>query len=115
MPYLKPFKQNTMPEIKNYAVRFHGGPKGSGTDIRAQIHLFDTTNRMIGWVSFYDRGYDLPEDEKTEDHLVVSMYTEVMQSVIDMLRNEEPIYLAWQPKIKNCYLGTGQEPVGEGE
>ncbi|MCB9234986.1 MAG: hypothetical protein H6581_25255 [Bacteroidia bacterium] len=104
-----------MANVKNYAVRFHGGPKGTGTDIRAQVHLFDDRNRMLGWVDFYTNGYDLPEDRQTAEHIILSMHSEFLVSVVDMLRNEEPVFLYWQPKIQNAYLGTGQEPVGEGE
>lgn len=103
-------------EIKNYAVRYHGGPQGSGEGIRGQIHLLGQQNRLVGWLDFYDAGRQLPRDHKTaQGHIVLSFYFEAMFSVVDILRNEKPIYLYWQESIQNGYLGTGQEPVGEGE
>ena len=55
-----------MPEIKNYAVRVHGGPKGEGNKIRAQIHLFDDKNKMAGVIDFFDPKTTLPEDRNEE-------------------------------------------------
>lgn len=105
-----------MPEIKNYAVRFHGGPEGSGTgtQIRSQIHLFDASNKMVGSIDFFERGKELPAD-RNEGRIVMAMYADMMRTVVDVLRNEAPVYFEWQERLKNAYLGTSQEPVGEGE
>ena len=103
-----------MPEIKQYAIRFHGGPEGSGSGIRAQIHLFDSQNRMVGAVDFYEDSHSLPEDSQQE-LIRMAMPSSQAYAVIDMLRNEKPIFLEWQATLKNAYLGTSQEPVGEGE
>ncbi len=103
-----------MPEIKNYAIRIHGGPTGSGMLIRAQIHLFDDSNKMVGAVDFYDQGAALPKD-RNEEIMRMALPAEQLHTVVDMLRNEGPIFLEWQSTLANAYLGTSQEPVGEGE
>lgn len=103
-----------MPEVKNYAVRFHGGPEGSGEGVRAQIHLFDGQNKMVGSMHFLDEGTPIPEDTN-EGMIRMSMHIDRVHSVVDLLRNEKPIFLEWQKKLQNAYLGTSQEPVGEGE
>jgi hypothetical protein len=36
-------------------------------------------------------------------------------SVLDTLRNEKPIYIAWSPKDERVSLRTYLEPVGETE
>ena len=102
-----------MAQIEKYAVRFHGGPEGSGSGIRAQVHLFDSQNTLIGWLDFYQDGRPLPED-KGEPHIVMSMPYSALQGVVDILRNESPVYINWQAKIKNAFLGTGQEEVRQG-
>ncbi len=39
-----------------------------------------------------------------------------MASLIDMLRNEKPVYVIYQPAgANNSRISTGSEPVGEGE
>ena len=103
-----------MPEVKNYAVRFHGGPEGSGKGIRAQIHLFNDNNKMVGAIDFYDDGVLLPTDS-LEPMIRMSMPASQVYAVVDLLRNEKPLFLEWQKGLKNAYLATSQEPVGEGE
>jgi hypothetical protein len=39
------------------------------------------------------------------------MYTHIL----DILRNEKPIYFSFSQKSKLGYIHTGKEPVGEGE
>jgi len=36
-------------------------------------------------------------------------------SILDILRNEKPIYFSFSEKSKLGYLRTGKEPIGEGE
>ncbi len=103
-----------MPEIKQYAVRFHGGPKAQGTGMRAQVHLFGVDNRLIGEIHFMDDGLLLPEDV-SEPRLIMALPVSMLDNVVDLLRNEGPVFIEWQAKIDNVYLGTSQEPVGEGE
>lgn len=105
-----------MAEIKTYAVRYHGGMFGAGNGLRAQVHLFDGNNKMIGWVDFYDDLFPLPGDQVNDNgQIVISLRQGHISGIVDMLRNEGPVYIYWQEKIKNAYIGTSQEPVGEGE
>jgi hypothetical protein len=34
---------------------------------------------------------------------------------VDVLRNEKPVTFGWNEATKGAWLGTGAEPVGEGE
>lgn len=103
-----------MTEITHYAIRYHGGPKGSGRNVRAHIHLFDARNHLVGSVDFYDEGHPLLSDHK--DRIIhMALPSTHLRGVVDMLRHEKPIYLAWQETLQNAYLGTSQEPVGEAE
>lgn len=105
-----------MKEIKRYALKIFGGPKGSGSGKRASIHLFDKDNRGIGRIDFWDADLTLPADENSDlNGITLSLYASMLDNVVDMLRNEEPCFIAWQESIKNAYISTGQEPVGEGE
>lgn len=103
-----------MAEIKAYTVRFNGGPLGSGTGVVGQIMLFGTDNHLVGRIDFYPPGLKLPQD-KNSDHIVMAMETNMMQSVIDVLRHEKPMYIYWQVSLNNAFLGTSQEEVGEEE
>ena len=102
-----------MPEIKRYALRIHSGPDGDKNDVRAAIHLFGEDNHLAGVAYFYSAGNPLP-DAKNETFIEFGFPISLYSSVLDMLRNENPIYLAWQEARSRAYLGTTQEPVGEG-
>jgi hypothetical protein len=104
-----------MKKVKHYAVRIHGGPKGSGDGSRASIHLFDEKKRMVGHISFMDEGVELAADRKSGDVIYLALPSSTLEQVVDLLRNEGPIYIDWQETLKNAYLGTSQEPVGDGE
>lgn len=101
-----------MPEVKNYAVRMYGDVQDN--QILAQVHLFDDHNKMVGGIDFYESSAALPQDSN-EPFLKTSMCIERLSSVVDLLRNEKPIYFSWQSHFHHAYISTTQEPVGEGE
>ena len=103
-----------MPEVRQYAIRMHGGPQGSNDSIRAQIHLFDHQNKLVGAIDFFDDGVELPVDSR-HDFIRMALPAGQIHTVVDMLRNEGSIFLEWQEKLRNAYLATSQKPVGEGE
>ena len=93
-----------------------GGPSGSGKGKRASIYLFDEQNRTAGTIDFWDASFALPADAISEKgNITFSLHIERLENVVDMLRNESPIFIAWQESLKNAYIGTSQEQVGEGE
>ncbi len=105
-----------MKEIHNYAVRLNGGPQGEGKQKRGQIHLFNPNNKLVGIIDFYGKDTQLPFDAQAETGVIhMALPTAQMPVIVDLLRNEKPIYLAWQEKLQNAYLSTSQKPVGEGE
>ncbi len=97
-----------MPKIKNYAVRL-GRQK-----IGAIIHLFDENNKMVAHLSFLPAKKALPEDDN-ENYMKIHLPLHMLNTVIDILRNESPVYVQWN-QDQNCgFLSTSAEPVGEGE
>ncbi len=104
-----------MKEIKQYAVRFYGGPEGYQKGIRAQIYLFDQTNVLIGTIQFVDDGRSLPEDYQSGSRITMAMYMKDLPAMVDILRNESPVFIGWQSTIQNAVISTMQEPIGEGE
>ena len=104
-----------MTEVKRYAVRIHGGPAGMGKGIRASIHLFDKDKKLVGNLSFVESGETIKKDAEKDGKIEMYLPASQLTNVVDILRNERPIYIDWQEKLKNAYLGTAQEPVGEGE
>ncbi len=103
-----------MNEIKHYALRMYGGPHGSNSGIRGQIHLFSPSNKMLGKIDFYDTDHTLPPDA-SEPYIHSHMHISEWPLIVDMLRNEAPVYLSYHSGSDTIFLSTSQEPVGEGE
>ena len=58
----------------------------------------------------------LSRPNMTEDgYVAAQMHLASFSSVIDMLRNEKPIYFSWSGEGGQLRLATGPEPVGEQE
>jgi hypothetical protein len=81
---------------------------------RMLAYLYQNDNR-IATIFFQD---DLKAPH-TDRHGQICIYyrMEDLHSVIDMLRNEKPIFLHYKEtsKITQAFLTTSKEPVGEGE
>lgn len=100
-------------EIKDYHVLIYGSPVGYQTN-RAQISLYDYSGKTVAYIRFNDPGMNFENDSQAEDgrirmHLPSSMF----HNVIDLLRNEKPIYVYFARD--RGFLSTSKEPVGEGE
>ena len=81
-----------------------------------RIYLVNTAGSFFGQLIFKPNGSSLPQDSPGA---VVSLYyhLEDFKNIIDLLRNEKPLYLNWAgsgPGWENTIM-TSDEPVGEGE
>lgn len=99
-------------EISRYAVRIYGGGNGDGAGRVAQIHLFNADNKMVGRVDFFQSDYNERNSSTEGELLVMSLGEGMLTSVVDLLRNEMPIYLTQQTSRDLVFLSTSQEPVG---
>ncbi len=100
-------------EIKSYQYYdFASRDFGSKTVVICKGAAGQTIN-----LHFIESQGDLPATRKINDtkFLLYYRYSD-KSSIIDMLRNESPIYLIYVPEgMNNTRLSTGSEPVGEGE
>ncbi|MBN1695625.1 hypothetical protein JW879_09575 [candidate division WOR-3 bacterium] len=109
-----------MAKVESYQVRVWGGPEGHSAQGRARIQLIDG-NFAIGWIYFYDEGVSIPNDSKQmnqqyqKEQIHMHLPSSLLESVIDLLRNESPISLAYSTSANRGWLTTGSEEVGEGE
>ncbi|NIS81561.1 MAG: hypothetical protein GTO14_15465 [Anaerolineales bacterium] len=110
-------------KIKNYVLEFFGNSASAeDQDRRARIMLFsDDLKGIAGDLGFYptqklwlkqDHVSDPASDTPT---LVGHMSTNELGSVLNTLRYEKPIYVAWVEKLQQVSLRTYLEPVGEQE
>jgi len=100
-------------QVASYELLFYGGPKGYQTN-RAQIYLLDAEGRALAFVRFKDPGMKFQKDVVLPDGVIrMHLPSAMFHSVLDVLRNEKPVYV-WFPG-DNGFLGTSEEPIGEGE
>jgi hypothetical protein len=70
----------------------------------------------LGYLHFMADDFVLPKSKKLSGLYYFYYHESQLPSVIDMLRNEKPIYLIYvDDESNNCRLTTSIEPVGEGE
>lgn len=100
-----------MPNVTNYHVLFYGSPDGYQTN-RAQIALYNGAS-TVAFVRFNDPGMVFENDYVDAGIIRMHLPSAMFQNVIDVLRNETPITVYFASG--RAFLGTGVEPVGEGE
>ncbi|KAF1085732.1 hypothetical protein SPSYN_01878 [Sporotomaculum syntrophicum] len=101
-----------MARVANYSILFYGGAEGFQKN-RAQIQLSDESGNTIALLRFYDPNAVIESDFVDGDIIRMHLPACMLQTVIDVLRNEKPINVYY---IKGRgFLGTTNEPVGESE
>ncbi len=98
-------------EIKSYHVLVYGSPVGYQTN-RSQIALYGD-NGTVGYIRFNDPGMNFENDSESGGRIKMHLPSTMFQSVLDILRNEKPVYIYFAQG--RGFLSTSKEPVGEGE
>ncbi len=104
-------------EITTYWVHFQaGGIKEKLAYPRALVKCYHDDDFILQ-LTFYKDGVKIPENHyDAKARLVYLRYPMSMfPSLIDIMRNEKPIYFSYSVNSKRGYVRTGKEPVGEGE
>lgn len=99
-------------EVKNYHILFYGSPAGYQTN-RAQISLYDATNKVVAFLRFNDPGMFFENDYESGGIIRMHLPSSMFENVLDVLRNEQPVFIYFAQN--RGFLSTSQEPVGEGE
>ncbi len=108
----------TTTEIKKYSVSAISDAEPN--QLAAAVLLFDAGGKIIAFLRFYAAGAVLPANEFRTDlgYPLVSYPASALGSVVDLLRNEKPIYFTWHDyQPVRCFgaVGTSREPIGDGE
>ena len=104
-------------EINHYWVHFQAGhTENSINHPRAIVKCYQDDDFVLQ-LNFYPDNEKLPENYyDVKSKLVYLRYHLLMYpNIMDLLRNEKPIYFSYSEKSKVGYIRTGKEPVGEGE
>lgn len=101
----------TSSPITSYKVVLYG-EKGTSV-IGAFIHCYHSGKNVMSCV-FYNTENNVPANSKglrVELKYPISKFGDVL----DVLRNEKPLYFGFIESTKVGYIATYSEPVGEGE
>jgi hypothetical protein len=86
----------------------------------ATMRLFDAARRTIAFLRFFSPGSaPAPNEFRTDlGYPLVSYPSSSLAALIDVLRNEKPVYFIWYDYMPaRCFgaVDTSREPVGEGD
>ncbi len=102
-------------QIEKYQITYTGKKDGS-TFWRAFIHLSDENGQYLGGIYFYND--DTPtswNDGYSGSGLFMFLPASHFSRIVDLLRNEKPLYFTYNDHSQKTYLSTSAEPVGEEE
>ena len=101
-----------MPEVHRYRVVLYG-LSNDKPNLKAKVELYATpkggaTTMSIGKIKFHDGA--LPPDNEEKGTVVMNLPHTMLGEVVDLLRNESPVYFAFHEG--RAVLGTGVEDIG---
>jgi hypothetical protein len=108
----------TTTEIKTYYVSVISDAEPN--KLAATVWLFDAAGKALAFLKFISPGNALPQNEYRTDlgHPLLSFPAAALRSMVDVLRNEKPVYFTWfDYRPVRCFgsVGTSREPVGDAE
>ncbi len=86
----------------------------SRTEDAVVLLLYDDKHDVAGEVFFVGDDEPLPPAAEAAGRVALYFRRSQLPAVVDLLRNEGPIYLRWAGPL-NTSLCTEYEPVGDGE
>ena len=102
-------------EIHKYSVQHFAGGTEAYT-LRARIDLYDENNKHIGYIRFHKNVESMPAHDRKTSTLIVCDYPAAHYlEVLDVLRNERPLYLIFSERRQLGSIATSHEPIGEDE
>lgn len=104
-------------EINHYWVHFQAGRIESNLKYPRTIIKCYLDDDLVLQASFYPDNKSMPENyHDINSKLIYLRYPMSMYGhVLDLLRNEKPIFFSYSNVSKLGFIRTGKEPVGEGE
>ena len=109
-----------MPEVNRYRVVLYGSSAEKPT-LKAKIELYaqpkeraasssSSSTSTVGKIKFHEGLPHLPTDREEKGVVEMNLPATMLPVVIDVLRNEAPVYFAFHEG--RAVFGTGVEPIG---
>lgn len=82
---------------------------------RRIMNISGSFGKAILW--FFPQSVSLPDNRRRAEQDVFDVYyhIEEWEPLLDVLRNEGPVYFNYSDRSNAAQIYTGKEPVGEGE
>jgi len=84
--------------------------------------LLYSDGKLVGHATFSKEGHSIGDSHVYQDVIYLRAPASQYDAVIDLLRNEKPVYIGWYPKPDakeeddgDAYFATSGEPPGESE
>ncbi len=109
--------------VDEYSVQLYSNDlRGNLTRWAAGVIHFYSSGQHVGTGYFARDGYVGPDATYSGGKIYYHAQGEQFERVLDLLRNEQPVYLRWVPQSDPgesndgiAYIYSGREPVGEEE
>ena len=98
--------------IDKYKVVLYG-KAATGGDLVAFIHCYNNGANLMS-CEFYRDGSAVPQNRNAGGRVGLTYPWSHFSSVLDVLRNEKPIFFGFIESTKVGYVSTQEEQVGEG-
>jgi hypothetical protein len=108
----------TIIEIKKYDVSYYAGGKNARAyPYRAIIGLRDESDAFVAAAYFHLSPATMPTGDTQKATGLISCHYSAhdYSQVLDILRNEKPVYVEFDQRTNVANIRTSAEPVGEGE
>ncbi len=104
-------------EVAEYRTYLNPGKINSPSTYMALISLYDKDVKQVAQLRFYSPAsgsVDNPPNDTPYGYFIFSHHIDEYPNFIDLLRNEKPVYIAFNGTNQG-YLSTSREPIGEEE
>ena len=110
-------------KIDSYSLQVYANDlRGSLTRWATKVIYMYSGGKNVASAYFAREGFTAPDAVFSGGKIYFHAPGYQYEAVVDILRNEEPAYIAWvphkdakEPNDGNAIIYTGTEPVGEGE
>ncbi len=108
-------------EVETYVVQFaHGPASRKEQEARIFLRFKDRSECWGAWLHFMSGGDELRSRNavnRSKNLWVFSVYfrTELLTSVLDVLRHEKPVFFRYTERTNDFRITTTHEPIGEEE
>ena len=103
-------------EVGTYKTLLISGYNGVGGNQIGFIYFYTPANKYVGYAGIIKDGVPLPANVQWPNGILNIYFHEAeLVALLDTLRNEKPIQLAYHTTLKWGSVGTDREPVGEQE